>query len=497
MQPIEECVAGDGCCPSTCTHDTDSDCSASCGNGVVDMSAGETCEPESTTQPCPTSCDDAAACTGDYPTGSVRNCNLSCTHVETVIPLIGDGCCPPGANANNDNDCQPMCGNGIVERGERCDGRCPTQADCNDGNPCTRDTVAGSGCVVMCTHTQINAAMGGDGCCPAGANANNDGDCLPVCGNRVRDAGELCDGDCPTTGASCVDDTNVCTMNVVVGTGCQRECRNQQAQAGAADGCCLDPKTMNSSTDPDCPGSCGNMKIDTGELCDPCPTICMDADPCTKDEMTGPDACNKQCTHMPITGTGPDGCCHGDTSADDPDCTNDPVCGNGRTETGEECDGDCPPCVAPNTCTESKRVALCRKQCKETPIGVSGPQIDHCCPMGANEKEDADCDPVCGNNVVETGETCDPCESCEDTDANACTIATPMGLGCNLKCERKTITALIPGDSCCPGNANANNDSDCEPRCGNGAVERGEECDEDSTTCMMCRKVATPAPLPP
>src|SRR5215831_3729850 len=37
---ITACQAGDGCCPSTCTAANDSDCMASCGNGVVDP--GET-----------------------------------------------------------------------------------------------------------------------------------------------------------------------------------------------------------------------------------------------------------------------------------------------------------------------------------------------------------------------------------------------------------------------------------------------------------------------
>src|SRR5262249_4310649 len=38
-----------------------------------------------------------------------------------TMPKNNDGCCPPGANANNDNDCMPKCGNGVVEMGEQCD----------------------------------------------------------------------------------------------------------------------------------------------------------------------------------------------------------------------------------------------------------------------------------------------------------------------------------------------------------------------------------------
>lgn len=491
MQPVEECLAGDGCCPSACSSDTDNDCSASCGNGVVDVAAGELCEPMSFTQACPLACDDGNSCSVDYFTGSALNCNLSCTSVPTLLPFSGDQCCPPGANANNDRDCQAICGNRVVEPGERCDGRCPTRESCNDGNPCTVDGIAGDGCNVMCTHTLINAAIGGDGCCPTGANANNDSDCQPSCGNRVRELGELCDGDCPTTAASCVDDNNVCTVNVVTGTGCQRQCSNQQARAGDADGCCLDKMTMNSSTDPDCPGLCGNMRIDSGETCDPCPA-CVDSDPCTKDEVTG-DKCNQTCSHTQLTGRAADGCCHdGDTSDDDPDCTNapKPVCGNGRVETGEDCDGDCPPCDDGKVCTTDTRVAMCSKECDHTPVRPNLRNIDGCCPMGSNANEDADCEPMCPNGAIETGETCDPCVACPAPGKCMRIVQSGSIATCDLKCDEAPITAPAPGDSCCPPGANANTDSDCMPRCGNGEVERGEECDEDSSTCdqATCKK---------
>ncbi len=42
-------------------------------------------------------------------------------NVEIVLPADGDDCCPDGANANDDSDCAPVCGNGEVEEGEACD----------------------------------------------------------------------------------------------------------------------------------------------------------------------------------------------------------------------------------------------------------------------------------------------------------------------------------------------------------------------------------------
>src|SRR5207244_13429815 len=74
------CMSGDDCCPGNCTDKNDSDCSSSCGDGVVQSDKGETCEPESKT-PCKTSdadCDDGDPCTTDKLIGSAKNCNALC-----------------------------------------------------------------------------------------------------------------------------------------------------------------------------------------------------------------------------------------------------------------------------------------------------------------------------------------------------------------------------------------------------------------------------------
>lgn len=131
---IANCVSGDKCCPHGCQGDQDSDCSASCGDGKIDAEAGETCEAQSE-NPCPDSCDDGEACTQDIQTGSPENCNVRCSHVAITLRDSGDGCCPPGANAQTDTDCQSQCGNGVKELGE----------DCDDGN-----TKSGDGCDASC-----------------------------------------------------------------------------------------------------------------------------------------------------------------------------------------------------------------------------------------------------------------------------------------------------------------------------------------------------------
>jgi alpha-N-arabinofuranosidase len=75
------------------------DCSASCGNGVVD--ASETCDPPTS---CPSSCDDGNACTLDQLTGSPENCNVACSNTAITACTSGDGCCPSGCSAS-DSDC--------------------------------------------------------------------------------------------------------------------------------------------------------------------------------------------------------------------------------------------------------------------------------------------------------------------------------------------------------------------------------------------------------
>src|SRR5436190_3842729 len=96
--------------------------------------------------------------------------------------LADDGCSPA---------CQLECGDGVLGTLESCDpaiptgtaGACPTDATCVDTDPCTIAVVSGTGCDVTCELATITGAMDGDGCCPVGANATDDDDCEPVCGN--------------------------------------------------------------------------------------------------------------------------------------------------------------------------------------------------------------------------------------------------------------------------------------------------------------------------
>lgn len=145
---IDECQHGDGCCPVGCTFAQDNDCPKSCGDGNVDPP--EVCEPTSTSHPCPTSCDDGDPCTNDMLMGSAGQCTATCVHSgKFASGNSRDSCCPKGSNALNDADCDPICGNNIVEPGEQCDGDCPTSCP-SSSDPCMIFEVQGTDCSRQC-----------------------------------------------------------------------------------------------------------------------------------------------------------------------------------------------------------------------------------------------------------------------------------------------------------------------------------------------------------
>ena len=493
FEPISLCLPDDNCCPSGCTAELDNDCSATCGDGTVDEN--ETCDGN-----CLTSCDDQNACTYDQTTGSAENCSFGCSYSNVVECANDDGCCPNGCGSDNDNDCSPTCGNGIIEGSELCDGDCPEE--CADSNVCTLDQLAGSPetCTASCTFSEILECIHDDGCCPIslGCSSLDDNDCSPQCGNGVLEEGEICDGACPST----CEDNDSCTIDILEGAidTCSAECDNQPITLCIdGDGCCA--PDCNSLDDDDCEPVCGNNLLEAGELCDGnCPADCVDGIGCTADVLVGsPEECNVTCTFPLITSCTPesnDGCCAPEcNSATDLDCSSS--CGNNVSEVSEVCDGDCPQvCQDGRACTTdfvAGSITSCSASCGIIPVTecVSG---DGCCAPGCKESDDSDCTSTCLNGVVEPGETCDGnCpESC--SDFNSCTVDYRVGGTdeCSVECSFTEITECYSGDSCCPAGCSDTTDTDCSSSCGNSTVEVGETCDgdcpetcEDQNSCTV------------
>ncbi|MBK8170183.1 MAG: DUF4215 domain-containing protein [Sandaracinaceae bacterium] len=191
-------VAGDACCTDGTSSLEDSDCDTACGNGVLE--ADELCDPGIVDGPgaCPTSCNDAIACTLDRLVTTSR-CVVRCEHEEVLDTTPLDGCCPSGATPAMDSDCSPTCGDGSITGSESCDtalpsgaGACPSS--CDDMDACTEDLlVSEATCSDACSHTVTREHRAGDSCCSPGATYAIDTDCASICGNSLIEPGEECD----------------------------------------------------------------------------------------------------------------------------------------------------------------------------------------------------------------------------------------------------------------------------------------------------------------
>jgi hypothetical protein len=166
------CVDHDGCCPTGCNANNDSDCPVVCGNGVLEV--GELCDPIGT---CPTSCPNERCLLRELV--NPGTCQAECRTVGMIKTCnAADGCCPANCNYNGDPDCESLCDNGTLEGDETCDPRVTCPKSCpNIG--CMRQALLNADtCKARCVNLDvITACVNGDGCCPPGCKRPMDSDC--------------------------------------------------------------------------------------------------------------------------------------------------------------------------------------------------------------------------------------------------------------------------------------------------------------------------------
>ena len=280
-------IAGDGCCPAKATNATDADCSADCGNGIVDP--GETCDtdiPGGGPGACPTiaDCADGDRCASDSPglRGDLRGDLRALPRVPSER-RSGGWVLSPGWQQRRRHrlpsrlrqryrgEVARFCDVAIIPPAS---GHCP--AVCDDGFPETTDFAKGSGCMAECMSVPIEAPVSGDGYCFPGANHSTDSDCQPSCSNTIIEPGEACeseaigDASCPT---SCSPLPSACLLVNLVGTAltCSSRCEvktRTNCSLTAPDQCC--PAGCTALTDADCSPSCGDGVVQTAarETCD-------------------------------------------------------------------------------------------------------------------------------------------------------------------------------------------------------------------------------------
>jgi hypothetical protein len=452
---------------------------ATCGNGRIDP--GETCDPPSE---CMTSCPEIT-CTRQRLVGSADRCNVRCEEEKITACANGDKCCPrasdPACTAVNDAECSAVCDNGVIESGETCDPKstCQTRVDsCKDDRDTLR-TLTGevNSCTTACTERK-RPCQAGDGQCPTSCTAATDSECSG-CGNGRVEEGETCDppSACRSGADACRDDAE--TLRAASGdvNSCTFRCTERKRPCQANDGQC--PSGCNARNDADCPG-CGNNRLDSGELCDPCNNTSCNSDRDTIRTASGSAAsCNFRCESSPRPCSNQsDGQCPSNCSpSQDFDC---------RRPNGEECGGDgecrngnCEQGVCCNTrcedgcrsCRNSGRVGTCSapmasEVCENSRDDNCNGQVDEGCCGGAGR-------PCCPGSACDGNLGCNRSNNrCQNTNGNGsrCSSNNP-----ELCQSGNCVDDVCCRSSSCPSGTQCSRGGACLKRLGQ-ACERGAEC---------------------
>ena len=408
----------------------------------------------------------------------------------------------------------PVCGDGVIEGDEECDGTNLAGKSCVDFEGFLGGTLGCTDCrfdfsdchgVEVCSNGLDDDGDGAVDC--------DDADCFddvvacPRCGDGVINGDDQCEGE-DLGGATCE------TLGYNSGTlGCTEGCRFDDS------GCTL-VEFCDNGLDDDGDGDADCDDADCFDDVVACPR-CGDGiingdDQCEGEDLggatcetlgynTGTLACGADCSFdetgcalVEFCGNGIDDDGDGDADCDDSDCFDDvvacPRCGDGIINQDEEvCDGT----AIVDTCADhgfSGGTIACDAGCD---LDLSGclPFEDCATPGDEDQNGDADCDdaaclghfecPVCNDGILQRDEECEndtvPAgASCADYGFNSGSLACA---GCQIDTSGCTLIEICDNGI----DDDANGDTDCDdatcagnppcPVCGNNVVEEGEACD--------------------
>jgi hypothetical protein len=480
VQQNEQCDPG----PATETAQCNDNCSLSrCGDGTVNRTAGEQCDP------------------GPTETETAR-CNFNCTmprHGDGIVNhALGEQCDGDSVGHGNGTDCESKtcnynctmvrCGDGVANSsaGEECDRDATVGHDGTSG-PNGQSATCNSDCSKSVCGDGIVNAMAGEGCDEGAANSAA-GNCLPgichqnVCGdgyvNKALDQygnpKEECDN-----GAS-NSDTGDCL------TTCKAaKCGDGHVRAGAED---CDDGPASASLKTACP-----YGERTCSVCSACMTAPLTGPYCGDGKANGNEACD-------------DGAKNGATSCDygqrtcqicNADCSQKvarmgPYCGDGSKNGAEACDdGDK---NGSTSCDYGiKTCQICAADCSQkvprigSYCGDGSPNGTEACDDGPkNGATSCDygrktcqlCNADCSQRVARTGPYCgdgtkngtEACDEGEDNGKTSCAYGIQTCTGCKADCS-----AILPNLT--------------GQFCGDGTQNGPELCDDPrSFTCGTCGK---------
>ncbi len=254
---------GDNVCDAGMENTTTcgADCNPLCGDGVTQTNIGEQCDDGS---------DNTNTCPANYGQVNVQYCTTSCTDAVCAGDTCGDGTtqnppeqCDDGNTVNTDsckNDCTlNLCGNGVVNSGEQCDGT----------------NLNGKSCTTNPPSTNPPSYTGGTLSCKSDCTFNTSLCTTNLCGNGVLNAGEQCE-------------VNPLNLN---GGSCQN-----QGYTGGTLGCYSTNCQYDTSSCTGTSQTCGNGIREGTEVCDlgtgngACPATCSTS--CTTNDCNVPATCS-------------------------------------------------------------------------------------------------------------------------------------------------------------------------------------------------------------